>query len=130
MGIVVTVVLLLGLLFSFSLSRSYLSRLSRFSTFNYWIAIALLFVGLWNSVWYGFVHWPTFWAKAAAISGVLMVLNSLLLLKHHKVLPLFLQRNIHYLMHCSPIITLGLFVCFLLYAITIIQLNLGYPIIS
>lgn len=108
MGIVMAVIMLLGVIAMVN---------ARWA--NKFVCFALLAGGLWNALWFGLRHLGSFWGNASIITGLIMVLAAIHLLAVIK-LPQSLNK----------IITLGLTIGFLLYAITIVQLNLGYPIIS
>ena len=82
------------------------------------LAAFVLLCGLWNAFWYGIQHLQQFWGMAALGSGLAMILAAWVILGKRKPLPLGLV-----------LVTL-LLASFLLYLVTIIQLNLGLPIIS
>ena len=108
MGIVMAIIMLLGVL-----------ALVNVRWKNNPISIVLLLGGLWNLLWYGLRHANSFWGNSAIVTGVLMVLAALHLLG---ILKLSKGGNKIY----AVCLTAG----FLLYSITIIQLNLGYPILK
>ncbi|TEW50250.1 hypothetical protein [Psychromonas algicola] len=108
MGIVMAVIMLLGVLVLVNARWKHKS-----------ISIVLLLGGLWNTFWYGLRHINSFWGNSAIITGILMVLAALHLLG---ILKLVKGGNKFY--------AICLFAGFLLYSITIIQLNLGYPILK
>lgn len=93
------------------------------------LALWTLLAGVWNSAWHGSQHLGEFWGNAAFISGLLMVLTSLLLLKVEKwpsTLKTMVQtyqtvcpKTLHYLA------LFALAICAALYAFTLIQLNLS-----
>ena len=107
MGIVMAVIMLLGVL-------ALVNPPWRSNIIN----IVLLLGGLWNALWYGLRHLHSFWGNSALITGILMVLAALHLFG---ILKLSTGGNKIY----AICLTAG----FLLYSITIIQLNLGYDII-
>jgi len=107
MGIVIAVILLLSVIALLGTRR-----------INKYIAWALLAGGLWNAAWYGLRHLGSFWGSVSILTGVMMVLGALHLLNFIR-LPTALRK----------LCMFGLAAGFLLYAITIVQLNLGYPII-
>lgn len=88
---------------------------------------ALLFFGLWNVLWYGLRHFDSFWGFAAIFSGIVMVLSAVII---------FLERgepavtDSTWVGSIRSIVVWVLAGCFLLYAVTLVQLNLGYPTIS
>jgi len=108
MGIVIAVVMLLGTL-----------ALANERWQHKLIGIALLSGGLWNALWYGLRHLGSFWGNTSIITGLLMVLAAA-----HLFGVIKLPKT------AANICALCLAVGFLLYGITIVQLNLGYPIIS
>jgi len=107
MGIVMAIIMLLGALAL--TNKRWKSKV---------ISILLLLGGLWNVLWYGLQHTGSFWGNAAIITGCCMVLAALHLL------------NILTLSQGNKLYALCLTTGFLLYSITILQLNLGYPIIK
>ena len=79
MGFVVTVSMLLILLMSVpNPLRAWLQK------HQGELALWALLAGVWNFAWHGSQHLGEFWGNAAFISGLLMVLTSLLLLKVEK----------------------------------------------
>ena len=122
MGIVVTLVMLLGLLALFG--QKYTSG----SKTQFTIIGLLALLGAWNAFWHGVQYWPPIWAKAAIISGIFMILTALLLtVKKYSIADSFLQGTAGKM--TVYFIIVGLLCSFLLYAVTLIQLNMGYPII-
>jgi hypothetical protein len=131
MGIVVTVFMLLGLL-----------AVSPFSWLNVGtsrrcvqvIGLGLLLAGMWNTFWHGLRFWGDFWGIAAVVSGSFMVLVAIIIL--HKFS--YENRSIQSLVTfgykivspLSIVWIVGLFLSFLLYAITLIRLNIGLSVIS
>jgi hypothetical protein len=85
--------------------------------------------GLWNFAWYGLQNIPSFWGIAALTSGIIMLLSFFLLTpKPH---PNSIVESIRG--HINKIrlpVYVGLVASFLLYLVTLIQLNLGLPIIA
>ena len=85
------------------------------------VALLLLVGGLWNSLWYGLRHLGEFWGSAGLATGIAMVLTAhYLWLKKSSDEPKPLYKML---------VTSALTVSFLLYFITLVQLNLGYEII-
>ena len=74
-------------------------------------------LGLWNIAWYGMRNIETFWGQAAIITGVAMLMASLDLTGRRVLLP-------------RPMVVIALLASFSLYAITLVRLNLGLPIIG
>lgn len=112
MGIVVTAAMLLGLI-------AYVTRAlsNRFIGLVRVSAWALGLAGLWNILWYGMRHLETFWGQAAIISGFVMLLAALNLINTRTLLP-------------RSVIFTALLASFLLYAVTLIRLNMGLTIIE
>jgi len=86
----------------------------------------LLVTGAWNFLWYGLRHFGEFWGFAAILSGAAMILSAVII---------FLERGdptgvgMTWVNTIRIGVTWVLAACFLLYAITLIQLNLGFAII-
>ncbi len=130
MGVVVTIVMLLGLMAMLSSRVTALAWMQRKPNTRI-IILLLIVLGIWNSLWHGLRHLDSFWGIAGLISGIFMLLTALLLSADKNGI----QQSIVYpaykaIQPISWLIVFGLLACFLLYAITLIQLNLGYPIIS
>lgn len=129
MGIVVTIAMLLGLIV-FIPKLKYYIKIQQ----GLFIGCFLLFAGLWNSLWFGLRHWQVFWGYAAIISGVAMVLASVLILKDYKDSFLLSKKwlnNAYTLLYpLRAFIVVVLFLSFLLYTVTLVRLNLGMSIIS
>lgn len=81
------------------------------------IATVVLLAGIWNVAWYGIQHINQFWGLAAAGSGVVMVAVATSSVAARQ------QRRLF------QFLCLALLGFFLLYAITLIRLNLHLPII-
>jgi len=113
MGTIVTVCMLIGLLFSVPYALN--GRLKRLPDIVAWLVGALVFVaGGWNTFWHGLRNLNNFWGIAALISGVFMMLTAIYIMQIRS-LPKGLRR-------IRLIVLAGLFLCFLLYAITIARL--------
>ncbi|MEM7563128.1 MAG: hypothetical protein AAF353_08785 [Pseudomonadota bacterium] len=76
-----------------------------------WVVLA---AGLWNVFWYGVQHPTEFWGIAALVSGFLMLLTAMYVLKPSR-LPVLLRPM-------KPLVLCLLLGCALLYAITIARL--------
>ncbi|MEH6457462.1 MAG: hypothetical protein V7749_14120, partial [Cocleimonas sp.] len=89
------------------------------------IGCFLLAAGLWNTFWFGLRNVDVFWGQAALGSGLIMIASALVIL-------LSLRRPAETLKHrwFHWFLIAGLFMHFLLYAITIVQLNLGMEILG
>lgn len=134
MGIVVCVTMLLGLLTLLkkpgktTLKKGFLDTV-------YKLAPALtVIMGLWNFAWYGLRHLGTFWGHAALATGLVMLMAGIILLIESNTGGKFLRTPallaIYKLLKLLRIpVVIGLLAGFLLYAVTLIQLNLGYEII-
>ncbi len=126
MGIVMTVAMLLGLIvlrptpWSNDVKGQQDLRLVTFT------AAVLVLSGVWNVVWYGLRHVPEFWGWAAIVSGVSMLLAALIIFRERSN-PLSGTES--WLGAIKGFVVLVLAVCFMLYAVTIVQINLGLPIL-
>ena len=85
----------------------------------WFVCVSSLIVGAWNS-YYGFTHFGEFWGNAALVSGLAMMWGSLFLFRQLNDMPIKFQA-----LRVAVVIILA--ASFLLYAITLIQLNLGFP---
>jgi len=128
MGIVVAIVLLLDSFMILPIVQQKLGHLHGYRCFDYFVAISSVVVGGWNIFWYALSYWPTFWAFVALLSGIFMVLSVLLLgcFQRYFFSSIGYRALSRYMTIFSPI---ALFAFFLLYSITIVRLNLAYPII-
>lgn len=102
------------------------------------VPLVLFGSGTWNAFWYGIANSQFFWGKAALVSGLFMIAASIILVVENQlgsrsqlanIESLFINKLYQRLRPMRIIVLLGLGMSFLLYAITLIQLNLGYPII-
>ena len=120
MGIVVCIVMLMGLV----VLRPTPWRTEVSSTqalgFVRLTAAALFFIGAWN-VMYGFLKIEGFWCYASMVTGIVMLVASVFVLVESR-------GTIKFSRFRTVVIT-ALAASFLLYAVTLIQLNLGYPIL-
>jgi len=87
--------------------------------FYSFVSIISALFGAWNA-FYGLLNLFEFWGITALISGVLLLCASLTLVLER-------SRGISIAYWPRLMLVLGLAFSFLLYAITIIQLNLGLP---
>ncbi len=129
MGIVVTIFMLLGLLVISPWSKLSLGTLRANIKMINFIAGGLLLTGLWNSLWHGLRYLDHFWGLAALISGFFMVVTAVIIFVDYGKKTGF-EKIYSCIKPLSLFWLIGLLVSFLLYAITLIQLNLGYPIIG
>jgi hypothetical protein len=134
MGIVVSVIMLLGLCLLLPVPVIKARLLASVSGAANTISALLLVGGLWNSVWFGLQHVTLFWGIAALISGMLMIIAALIIFIPHGSGRLqeveWLQKIYTLIQPLTVVFTVGLLLCFLLYSITLIQLNLGMAILQ
>lgn len=133
MGIVVTVFMVLGLLHQSPISLLSFGRLAKKASLTNFIGCGLLLMGCWNIFWFGLQHLSVFWGQAALVSGVFMVMTALLILlsPHSRwASNSFLKKLSYYIKPLLPLWLLGLLACAILYALTLIRLNLGLTIIG
>lgn len=126
MGIVVSVAMLLGLII-ISIPRLYYQVQT---SWLLWAVLAFLVpAGLWNSAWYGLQYLSSFWGLAAFVSGILILLSGYIIYSKS-----FVETPYSVCFDTTKqliriLVIVGLSLCFLLYAITIIRINLGMSII-
>jgi len=132
MGIVVTIFMLLGLLQLPPLANLKKNAFATTGKNVDWIGFGLLIAGAWNALWHGLRHLQSFWGMAGLVSGIFMMLAAILLLSRsdsalsNNAVVISLSKLFKPL---SIVIIIGLAASFLLYAVTLIRLNLGLPII-
>jgi len=124
MGIVICIVMLLGLSVLQPSPWNSLKRTQHASKFIWFTGASLLGFGLWNLI-YGYSNIDGFWMWASIISGLVMILASYYVLSErheesNSVVSVSLARKA---------VVAVLAISFLLYAVTLIQLNLGYSIL-
>lgn len=113
MGTIVTVCMLIGLLFALPYAISH--KLKPLPNVIAWIVGAVVFAaGGWNTFWHGLRNLTNFWGIAALVSGIFMMLTAAYIMQL-KSLPAGLLR-------VRMFVLLGLFACFLTYAVTIARL--------
>lgn len=129
MGIVVTIFMGLGLLLLLPAGADWLERRAPGRGIEKAIVYGLLLAGLWNGLWHGLRHLDDFWGLAALLSGACMVAAALLLRgARGATRP---TGDVHWWRRTATgVASAGLFASFLLYAVTLIRLNLGLPIIG
>ncbi len=124
MGIVVSLVMLLGLV------QMFIKRV-RWANL---VAGALLALGVWNAAWYGLRHLAEFWGMAAIISGISMIFAAIIVAGEvrstNETQGSPVLRAYRLIVGFRAVILISLLASFLLYAITLVRLNLGLPIIS
>ncbi|MGS2717291.1 hypothetical protein ACVBE9_03910 [Eionea flava] len=97
------------------------------------ISALLLLAGLWNSLWFGLRHLEQFWGIAALVSGIVMVMMSVLIAgdavnktaRYYS----YIQLVYRYIKPIAAVVNVVLLCSFILYAVTLVQLNLGMEII-
>ncbi|WP_229794190.1 hypothetical protein [Arenicella chitinivorans] len=89
-------------------------------------AFLLSVCGLWN-VGYGVVNLTAFWGWAALLSGVTMVIAAAVIFLYHGQAA---RVTFTWVDIMKPWVTALLAGFFLLYSVTLVQLNLGYSIIG
>ena len=134
MGIVVCVVMALGLIAFMPMPwREPASEVSDRGSFSSklksFAPLALAVVGAWNALWYGLQNTASFWGMTGLITGLIMMLSAVVLTtqaNNNKIIKPFYKI-------LNPFripLFVALLASFLLYLVTLIQLNLGLPIIS
>jgi len=113
MGTIVTVCMLVGLVFSSDLPGLNVTNklpllLRRI------VAVVVLAAGCWNVFWYAMQHLTEFWGLMALVSGLLMIISALYILKLQS-LPVWIVR-------IKPVVLLALLFCMAKYAHTIYHL--------
>lgn len=133
MGIVVLIFMVLGLLHQSPIKWLNLGGFGQKPAVVSFIGIGLLLMGLWNAVWFGLRHLTMFWGLASVVSGIFMVVTAFIILADSNSqfsTNLIVKKTAALI---SPLLTfwlLGLAGSALLYGVTIVQLNLGLPIIN
>ena len=132
MGIVVAVFMLLGILMASPWVPHRLRMLRTTPHIVDTLASGLLLAGLWNALWYGLRHLAEFWGQAALVSGCVMVGVAVLLLVEHggdfwRRQPVAVWAH-RVLKPIATVLVVGLALCFGLYAVALVRLNLGLPI--
>ena len=134
MGIVVTVFMLLGLLLLSPVPYCRMDTQKCPSLLVNSLVAGLLITGWWNVLGYGLSHWESFWGVAAIISGLMMVLVGVILLKRVSSFQCARQRWVASIYQrinpLSSVWIAGLLLSFLLYSITLIRLNMGLAILE
>lgn len=91
--------------------------------------LGLAAAGAWNTFWYGLQNSASFWGMAGLITGVVMMLSAVVLTTQGNSNKL-IARLYAILNPFRVPLFVALLASFLLYLVTLIQLNLGLPIIS
>ncbi len=120
MGIIVCISMLLGLVVLQPSPWNRSARVDHHQGFVLFSAIALTGLGFWN-VLYGFFNIDGFWRWASLLSGITMVMAAAYI---------FVERTSDASScYVRRIVTTLLAISFVLYAVTIVQLNFGYPVL-
>ena len=128
MGIVVCISMLLGLLMLSP--KKWLSNKLLVKSQSI-IAVQLFLFGVWNAAWYGAQHLGSFWGMAALVSGLAMILSGIVLaVESGDEKSKFIISFYQLIKPARVLVIVMLCASFLLYAVTLIQLNLGVPIIQ
>ncbi len=127
MGIVVTLAMLMGLIIlrptPWRNDQGEKQDL-RIVTFT---AACLVILGTWNVLWYGLRHVSEFWGWAAMFSGVSMLISALIIFRERSTPSSAMES---WLGAIRGLVVVSLAASFLLYAVTLVQLNLGMPILG
>jgi len=127
MGIVVTIAMLLGLVVLRPTPWRDGASENGDLRFVVFTSATLLLTGLWNALWYGLRNLDSFWGVAALVSGIIMILAAMIIFLESGE-PVVADST--WVGSIRSLVVWALAACFLLYAVTLVQLNLGYPIIS
>ena len=132
MGIVVTIVMLIGLVILRPTPWRNSITLEPNLGFVAVAVVSLLVCGLWNLFWFGFRNLGDFWGWAAIISGLAMILSAQLIITQHIIAQHSERFNMigTKLLEIKGVVISILALSFILYAVTILQLNIGLPIIG
>lgn len=132
MGIVVCICMLLGLSVLRPTPWNRSKRARHGHKYGLFVAVALLGLGLWNVI-YGYLNISGFWLWASLVSGIAMVLASFYILAETNVdIDSQETSDVNAQINNSKLrnaVVTVLALSFLVYAITLVQLNLGYPIL-
>lgn len=125
MGIVVSIAMLAGLcIFLINPVSIFRSLPSNNFKVHFLVGFFLGAAGLWNAFWYGLRNVDSFWGQAALVSGLIMLVSALVVLMSlRRPAEIVERRWFHWLLIA------GLLASFLLYATTLVQLNLGIQIL-
>lgn len=136
MGIVVTIAMLLGLVVLRPTPWSARDERSQAQGFMRFTMFFLLFIGIWNFAWYGLRHASEFWGVVSLVSGLAMVAAAFFVrLKSREASGTDAQQSSFtasekkWLRRLRITVVWSLAAFFLLYAVTLVQLNLGYSIL-
>lgn len=121
MGIVVCLAMLLGLVMLRPSPFNAKHRVNFNAEFKRIVWLALGVLGFWNAL-YGLLKISGFWCFMSVVSGLAMVLAAGLIASEQ-------EDNVADRSKVENAIILALGISFLVYAVTLIQLNLGYSIL-
>jgi len=132
MGIVVTIVMLFGLVILRPTPWRSSFTLEPNLVFLSVAVVSLSVCGLWNLLWFGLRNLGDFWGWAAIVSGLAMILSAQLIITQHIIAQHSERFNMigTKLVKIKGLIISVLALSFILYAVTIVQLNMGLPIIG
>ncbi len=134
MGIVMTVFMLLGIVLLSPWLPAGMEQWRATGVRTQPLAMLLLLAGAWNTFWHGLRNLDNFWGIAAVVSGLLMMAAAALLLAAGRAS--VTDTNAPSPAMAPPrdrwriSVLAGLVACFLLYAMTLIRLNLDLPIMG
>jgi hypothetical protein len=132
MGIVMAVFMALAIAMAWPWSPALAAWRSRHTRLVRAAAGGIMLAGNWNALWHGLRHPDQFWGQAALVSGLLMVVAATLLLvrglAHGNLSPGPQGQGGYRAGAGVGLLVLALLGCFLLYAITLVRLNLGLSI--
>jgi len=128
MGIVVCIAMLLGVIMFMPKPWRPSTPVNKFILRIQQVTpVLLMAIGSWNCLWYGLRHIGSFWGLVAVVSGVTMVLAGLVLSTQSNAGEHGLKHTIQRILRAPRIpVFMVLLASFLLYLVTLIQLNLGY----
>jgi len=132
MGIVVAAFMLLGLLMASPWVPPGTRRLRTNPRSVDLLASGMLLAGLWNALWYGLRYPAEFWGVAALVSGAVMVAVAVLLLVEHggdgwRRQGVMIRAHALLKPLAAPLVV-ALALCFGVYAVALVRLNLGLAI--
>ncbi|RBP52799.1 hypothetical protein [Arenicella xantha] len=125
MGIVVTLAMLIGLVILRPTPWRAELELSAPHTLQVFGGACVALLGVWN-LGYGLRHLGEFWGWAAALSGLVMISAAMLIAALNR---LNSSQRSSAILRYRGLITFALAGFFLLYSVTLVLLNFGFPII-
>lgn len=128
MGFVMTVCMLLGILLLAPWPPVGVGQWHRRPALARAMAMVVLLAGVWNALWHGLRNLNAFWGIAALVSGLLMIAAAALVLRRVPTVMVDAAAPSSTVLRGAVLV--GLLASFLLYAITLLRLNLGYRIIG